>query len=115
MVAGTLVSVPFNTFAQLDIRVGRVLEADDIPQARKPLYRLRVDFGAMGTRQCVAGIKPYYQKEQLAGKSVVAVVNLEPRSIAGVASECMLLASFAESELSLLVPDKEMPLGSKVA
>lgn len=108
-------SVPYDAFAQLDIRVGRVLEVDDIPQARKPLYRLRVDFGTMGAKQCVAGIKPYYSKEQLTGKWVVAVINLEPKSIAGVMSECMLLASFTESELSLLVPEKEMPLGSKVA
>ena len=107
--------VAFDAFAQLDIRVGSILEAEDIPQAKKPLYRLRVDFGPEGVRQCVAGIKPYYSKDELSGKRVVAVVNLEPRSIAGVISECMLLASFTESELSLLVPDKEMPLGCKVA
>jgi tRNA-binding protein len=109
------VSVAFDSFAQLDIRVGVILEVEDIPQARKPLYRLQVDFGPEGVKQCVAGIKPYYSKEQLSGKRVVAVVNLEPRSIAGVMSECMILASFTESELSLLVPDKEMPLGCKVA
>ncbi|HME18962.1 MAG TPA: tRNA-binding protein [Nitrososphaerales archaeon] len=107
--------VAFDAFAQLDIRVGIILEAEGMPQARKPLYRLRVDFGPEGVKQCVAGIKPYYSKEELSGKRVVAVVNLEPRSIAGVMSECMLLASFTESELSLLVPDKEMPLGCKVA
>ena len=108
-------SVPFETFAQLAIRIGSVVEVDDMPQARKPLYRLRVDFGAEGVKQCVAGIKPYYSKEQLQGKQVVAVVNLEPRSIAGVNSECMLLASFTEAELSLLAPDKAMPLGCRVA
>jgi tRNA-binding protein len=109
------VPVAFEAFAQLDIRIGVILDAEDIPQARKPLYRLRVDFGSEGVKQCVAGIKPYYSKEDLSGKRVVAVINLEPRSIAGVVSECMLLASFTESELSLLVPDKEMPLGCKVA
>lgn len=107
--------VAFDSFAQLAIRVGVVLEVDDIPQAKKPFYRLRVDFGSDGVKQCVAGIKPYYSKEQLQGKQIVAVVNLEPRSIAGVVSECMLLASYTESELSLIVPDKEMPLGCKVA
>jgi len=109
------VTVPFDTFSQLDIRVGAVLEVEDIPQARKPLYRLRVDFGPEGVKQCVAGIKPYYSKEQLQGKRVVAVVNLEPRPIAGVISECMLLASFTDAELALLVPDNDMPLGCKVA
>ncbi len=107
--------VPFDAFAQLEFRVGKVVEVDDIPQARKPLYRLKVDFGESGLRQCVAGIKPYYSKEELAGKVVIAVVNLEPRSIAGVVSECMLLASFTESELALLSPDRPMPLGAKVA
>ena len=108
-------TVPFDTFSQLDIRVGAVLEVEDIPQARKPLYRLRVDFGPEGVKQCVAGIKPYYSKEQLQGRRVVAVVNLEPRPIAGVISECMLLASFTDAEVALLVPDKDMPLGCKVA
>ena len=107
--------VAFDAFAQLAMRVGVISEVEDIPQARKPLYRLKVDFGPEGVKQCVAGIKPYYSKEQLQGKRIVAVVNLEPRSIAGVMSECMLLASFTESELALLVPDKEMPLGCKVA
>jgi export-related chaperone CsaA len=109
------VSVPFDAFAQLDIRIGKVQEVEDIPQARKPLYRLKIDFGEGGTRQCVAGIRTYYSKEQLSGKQIAAIVNLEPRPIAGVISECMLLASFTDSELSLLTPDKEMPLGCKVA
>jgi tRNA-binding protein len=107
--------VAFDAFAQLEIRVGAVLEVEDIPQARKPLYKMRVDFGPDGVKQCVAGIKPFYPKEALQGKRVVAVVNLEPRSIAGVMSECMLLASYTDAELALLVPDKEMPLGCKVA
>jgi tRNA-binding protein len=109
------VSVSIDVFAQLDIRVGRIIEVDDIPQARKPLYRFKIDFGPMGIKQCAGGIKPYYTKEQLLGKQVVAVVNLEPKSVVGVVSECMMLASFTETDLSLLMPDKEMPLGTKVA
>jgi export-related chaperone CsaA len=109
------VPVPFDAFAQLEFRVGRILEVEDMPLARKPLYRVKVDFGPEGQKQCVAGIRPYYSKEQLQGKLVVAVVNLEPRPIAGVLSECMLLASFNETELSLLVPDKEIQIGSRVA
>ena len=108
-------SVPLEAFAQLEIRVGKIVEVEDIPQARKPLYRFNVDFGSVGTRQCVAGIKQFYTKEQLVGKLVVAVMNLQPKSIAGVMSECMLLASFDDTSLSLLRPDKEMPPGTKVA
>ncbi|MGH9919847.1 MAG: tRNA-binding protein [Nitrososphaerales archaeon] len=107
--------VQFQTFAQLDFRVGKILTVDEIPTARKPLYRLTIDFGALGVKQCAGGIKAYYTKEQLVGKQVVAVINLEPKPIAGVVSECMMLASFTESDLSLLRPDKEMPPGTKVA
>jgi tRNA-binding protein len=99
----------------MDIRVGVITEVDDIPQARKPMYRLKIDFGPLGTKQCVGGIKPYYTKDQLVQKAVIAIVNLEPKSVAGVTSECMMLASFTETELSLLTTDKKMPVGTKVA
>jgi tRNA-binding protein len=107
--------VPFQTFAQLEFRVGKILTVDDIAGARKPLFKLTIDFGPVGVRQCAAGIKAFYSKEQLVGKLVVAVMNLEPKPIAGVVSECMMLASFTDTELSLLRPDKDMPLGTKVA
>jgi tRNA-binding protein len=107
--------VTLQTFSQLEIRVGKILTVDDIPGARKPLYKLTIDFGPMGVKQCAGGIKAYYTKEQLLGKQVVAIVNLEPKPIAGVVSECMMMASFTETDLSLLRPDKEMPPGTKVA
>ena len=97
------------------MRVGKILTVDDIPAARKPIYKLTIDFGPLGTKQCAGGIKAQYTKEQLVGKQVVAVVNLEPKPIAGVMSECMLLASFTETDLALTCPDKEMPPGTKVA
>ena len=111
-------SVPFEMFSQLDFRVGKIISVEDIPTARKPLYKFKIDFGPRGVRQCVGGIKKFYTSEELLGKQVVAVLNLPPKPIAGVLSECMMLASFEEenlSDLSLLRPDKEMPLGSKVA
>ncbi len=108
-------SVPIDAFHQLDIRVGKIMTVDDIPEARKPMYKLSIDFGPLGTKQCVGGIKAYYEKERLVGKTVVAILNLQPKSIAGVVSECMMLASFTETDLALLQPDKEMPLGTKIA
>ncbi|MDA4119672.1 MAG: tRNA-binding protein [Thaumarchaeota archaeon] len=107
--------IPFQSFAQLEIRVGKILTVEDIPAARKPLYKFTIDFGPSGIKHCAGGIKAFYTKEQLVGKQVVAVMNLEPKPIAGVVSECMMLASFTENDLSLLRPDKEMPLGAKVA
>jgi methionine--tRNA ligase beta chain len=108
------VSIPFETFSQLDIRVCKVIEIEDIPQARKPMYRIKIDVGDGTPRQCVAGIKGSYSKEQLMGKTVVAVMNLQPKSVVGVLSECMLLAAFDDGGASLLSPDKELPLGTKV-
>ena len=108
-------SVSIETFGLLDIRIGRIVEVDDIPQARKPIYKLKIDFGPLGLKQCAGGIKPYYSKEQLVGKEVAAIINLEPKSVAGVVSECMMLASFTETDLALLQPDREMPPGTKVA
>ncbi len=111
----TEAKVPFQAFAQLEMRVGKILTIDDIPGARKPLYKFTIDFGAVGIKQCAGGIKAYYAKEQLVGKQVVAVLNLEPKPIAGVVSECMMLAAFTDTDLSLLTADKEMPPGTKVA
>jgi len=91
-----------------------VIEVEDMPQARKPMYKLKVDVGDGNPRQCVAGIKPNYTKEQLTGKIVIAVVNLQPKSVVGVVSECMLLAAFDDGGAALLAPDKELPLGTKV-
>jgi tRNA-binding protein len=109
------VPVSIDTFGLLDIRIGKILEVEDIPQARKPIYKLKIDFGPLGLKQCAGGIKPFYTKEQLVGKDVAAIINLEPKSVAGVISECMMLASFTDTDLALLQPDKPMPLGTKVA
>ena len=78
------------------------------------MYKLTVEFGERVSKQCVAGIKDRYQKEELVGKVVVAVLNLQPKPVAGVMSECMLLAAFNENELSLLIPDRDVSIGSTV-
>ena len=107
-------AVSIDEFGKIKMRVGRIVTVEDIPAARNPMYRLMIDFGDGSTKQCVAGIKNFYPKGRLVGKLVVAVVNLQPKSVAGVISECMLLAAYNENELSLLSPDKELPLGVKV-
>jgi len=96
------------------MKVGRITSVEDIPAARKPMYKLTVELGPGLTKQCVAGIKDRYTKEDLMGKTVVAVVNLQPKSVAGVISECMLLAAFNDTELTLLVPERSISLGSTV-
>jgi len=108
-------SVSFADFSKIEMKVGKIIEVDDIPQARNPMYRLKIDFGPIGVRQCVGGIKSHYTRAQLLGRHVVAVINLQPKSVAGVTSECMMLAAFDDKEISLLKPDREMPIGTKVA
>ena len=107
-------TISIDEFRKIEMRVGRIITVEDVPAARNPMYKIMVDFGDGSTKQCVAGIKSFYPKGQLVGKLVVAVVNLQPKSAAGVMSECMLLAAYNEKELSLLSPDKELPLGVKV-
>ncbi len=96
------------------MKVGKIASVEDIPAARRPMYKLSVEFGDGMSKQCVAGIKDKYTKEELLGKVVVAVVNLQPKPVAGVVSECMLLAAFNETELSLLSPERPVPLGVAV-
>ena len=108
-------SLSFAEFSKVEIRIGKIVEIDDIPQARNPMYKLKIDFGPLGVKQCVGGIKSHYTKAQLLGRQVVAVENLQPKSVAGVTSECMMLAAFDEKDIILLKPDKEMPLGTKVS
>ncbi len=107
-------SLSIDDFKKVEIKIGRITSVEDIPAARNPMYRLTVDLGDGVIKQCVAGIKDRYSKEDLMGKTVVAVVNLQPKSVAGVVSECMLLAAYNETELSLLVPDREVSLGTTV-
>jgi methionine--tRNA ligase beta chain len=112
---GDVMSVSIEDFSRIEMRVGRIVSVEDIPQAKKPMYRLILDFGNNNMKQCVAGIKEFYTKEELVGKLVVAVVNLKPKSVAGVVSECMLLAAFNENTLSLIVPERNVTPGLKVS
>ena len=107
-------SISIDEFRKAEIRVGRIVSVDDIPAARNPMYRLAVNFGDT-TKQCVAGIKRFYTREELVDKTVVAVINLQPKNVAGVVSECMLLAAYNDTALSLLSPDKELPPGTGVS
>ena len=96
------------------MRVGRILEVDDLETARKPMYKLRVDLGELGVRNIVAGLKSFYPKEELLNTLVIVVANLEPKSIAGSVSEGMILAADDGTNVVVLRPDKELAPGSRV-
>jgi methionyl-tRNA synthetase len=105
--------VSFEQFKEMDVRIGKVLEVESIEGADK-LYLVTVDIGDE-TRKIVAGIKTWYIREDLLGKNVVVLVNLEPKVIRGVESKGMLLATLSDNNLSILTTDREVPPGSKVS
>ncbi len=110
-------TVPFADFSKLDIRIAKVLEVREHPNADK-LLCMKIDLGDE-QRQIVAGIKPYYSHEELLGRQIVVVANIEPRKVRGEESRGMLLAATRGEEqiqdVVLLVPEKELPAGSKVS
>lgn len=108
-------NITFAEFQKMDIRVGEIKEVEEIAGADK-LYKLQVDLGSE-LRQLVAGIKPYYPKEELVGKKVLVLANLEPRTIRGVESRGMVLCAHTEdrSRLVCTIPAGEIESGAKVS
>lgn len=109
-------ALSWEEFRRVDIRVGKVLTAEDFPEARNPSYRLTIDFGPLGVRRSSAAIKPWYTREELVGRDVLAVVNFAPKQIATFMSEVLVLGAVQpDGEVVLLRPDKEKALGARVA
>lgn len=103
-------------FQKLDIRVGKVVEVEDFPEARQPAYKLTIDFGEeVGEKHSSAQLVDLYTKEELQGKLILAVVNLEPRRIGPFLSEVLTLGvPDDEGHCILISPDKEAKLGAKL-
>ena len=108
--------ISFDDFMAVDIRVGQITRAEPFPEARKPAFKLWVDFGeAIGERKSSAQITSHYTPEKLIGKRVVGVVNSPPRQIGPVMSEVLVLGVPDEAgEVVLLTPDKDVPLGGRM-
>ncbi len=102
----------YDDFVKLDIRVGKIISVDDFPEARKPSYKLTIDFGSeIGIKHSSAQIVKYYQKEELIGKLVLGVVNFPPRQIGPFISETLTLGVPDENhECILITPDKQNAL-----
>ena len=107
--------IVYDDFAAVDMRVGRVIEVEDFPEARKPAWKLAIDFGPeIGVKRSSAQITNY-DREQLEGRLVVGVVNFPPRQIGPVRSEVLVLgASDAKGRVILLAPDADVPLGARI-
>ena len=103
-------------FERVDIRVGRIVEVQDFPEARKPAYKLRIDFGAeIGVKKSSAQATRHYTKERAADRLVVAVVNFPPKQIGPFMSEVLTLGvPDGEGGVVLLVPERDVPLGGRM-
>jgi methionine--tRNA ligase beta chain len=105
--------ISFEEFQKLDLRVGKITEANQIPNSRN-LIRLMVDFGTE-KRQAVAGLLQWYKPQELVGKKCVFILNLQKRKVMGVESQCMILAAEDnEGNVVVLQPDKDIAEGSRI-
>ncbi len=109
-------TITWDEFEQVEIRVGTVVRVEDFPEARRPAYKLWVDFGPdIGERKSSAQITHLYTKDELLGRQVVGVVNFPPKQIGPVRSECLISGFYTpEGQVVLAVPDKPVPNGAKL-
>ena len=109
-------TIGFDDFLKVELRVGRVLSVETFAQARKPAYILQVDFGPeLGVRKSSAQVTVHYRPEELVGRLVVAVVNFPKKQIGPLMSECLVTGFHdADGAVALCVPDREVPLGTKL-
>jgi tRNA-binding protein len=108
--------ISYADFERVDIRVGRVVSVDDFPAARKPAFKLTIDFGAdIGVKQSSAQATKHYTREQLLDRLVVAVVNFPPKQIGPFMSEVLTLGvPDGEGDVVLLVPERDVPIGGRM-
>lgn len=108
-------TIEWSDFEKIDIRVGTILEVNDFPKATKAAYQLIIDFGDAGIKRSSAQIKDLYDKQELIGKQVVAIVNFPPKQIANFFSECLVLGVYTDKkEVVLVTPDKKVTNGWKI-
>lgn len=109
--------INWSDFQKVDIRVGTIVEVEDFPEARKPAYKLKIDFGeALGIKKSSAQITDLYSKETLLGKQVLAVVNFPPKQIGPIMSECLVTGLYRDDgSVVLATVDMPLPNGAKLA
>ena len=107
--------ITWEDFEKIELRVGTIVDAEDFPQARKPAYKLTIDFGALGVRRSSAQLTAHYRKEDLVGRQVLAVLNFPKKQIANFFSECLTTGlPDANGAVVLISPDRKVPNGSKL-
>jgi tRNA-binding protein len=108
--------ITYDEFEKVEIRVGKVIQVEDFPKARKPAYKLWIDFGeALGIKKSSAQITRLYAKADLVDRLVLAVTNFPPRQVADFMSEVLVLGIVVEDgEVALVLPDRPVPLGKRL-
>ncbi len=108
--------ITYQDFEKVDVRVGEIVKVEDFPEARKPAYKLTIDFGPeIGMKTSSARITKHYTKEELLGKQVIAVINFPPKQVGPFSSEVLTLGLPDENgEVVLLIPTQKVPLGGKM-
>jgi len=107
--------ITYDYFEKVDIRVGKIVKVEDFPKARKPAYRLWIDFGDLGVKKSSAQITKLYSKEDLSGRFILAVTNFPPRQIADFISEVLVLGVVLDDDKVVLIqPDSDVPLGKRI-
>ncbi len=110
-----MAKIAVDDFEKVEMRVGVIRAVDDFPKARKPSYRLTIDFGPLGTRQSSAAIRPFYSKQELIGRQVICVTNFPPRQIADFTSDVLTLGVVERGgRIVLLQPDKAAEVGGRI-
>ena len=108
-------TISWNDFEKVDIRAGTILEASEFPEARKPAYKLLIDFGPEGTRKSSAQITAFYKPDELVGRQVIAVVNFPPKQIGPFVSECLVLGVYTPGrDVVLLSPLQPVDNGARI-
>ncbi len=108
--------ISFEDFLKVDLRIGTIIEVNDFPKARKPAYRLKIDFGDLGVKTSSAQITDLYTKDELLNRQVSAIVNFKPRQIANFSSECLVLGVYnLEGNVVLLQASKEIKNGEQIS
>jgi len=105
--------VSFEEFSNMDLRIGKIMKAEAVPQSRN-LIKLLIDIGSGELRPAVAGIAQHYSPKELEGKQVAIIANLQPKRMFGIESNVMILAAEDEKTVSMLLPDRPVKVGSKI-
>jgi len=106
--------INFEDFTKVDLRVGTIVEVNDFPEARRPAFQLKIDFGDLGVKKTSAQITTIYKKEDLLDKQIIAVVNFPKKQIANFMSECLVVGAVKEKDVFLLNPEQKVPNGTSV-